>query len=175
MQKVMISAGSSTFEFTGEILELEQEYLILKAAHGDIYIERKYLVFIQFLNQPDEQKKIEQKVIPASFTPQKIDAAAKLLNKQLKYDPFDIKIENDLIPPSQLPDSNEEEFVSGNEQYTHSKNTINRPTDLTQAIRDAMLKVNEDEEFSMGPVNYKTPLQTILGNKNADPKKTRNS
>jgi len=47
----MVSAGSQCFEFDGEITEVDQGHIILKAKHGDIYIERKYVVFIQYLNQ----------------------------------------------------------------------------------------------------------------------------
>lgn len=48
-QKVMLAAASQCFEFDGEITEIEQDYIVLKGKHGDILIERKYLVFIQYL------------------------------------------------------------------------------------------------------------------------------
>lgn len=57
-QKVMIAAGAQCFEFDGEITEVEQDHMILKGKHGDIYIERKHVVFIQYLN--DEGDKTPQ-------------------------------------------------------------------------------------------------------------------
>ncbi len=90
-QKIMICAGQQCFEFDGEITEIEEDYLILKANHGDIYVERKYLVFIQYLNE-EEEKPAEKPV----KSPE-VDAAAKFITKRLKHDPLSEKLEQVFI------------------------------------------------------------------------------
>lgn len=175
-QKVMISAGSQAFEFEGEIMEFGQDYIILKAKHGDIFIERKYLVFIQFL---DDEEIVPSRPAPVE-TPKapKVDAAAKFISKRLKHDPVGEKLEErfELVPLSQLPDElTDEELEVAKNVYgaVHGlDNPVTKASSLKQALKTAMQ--NEDVDFSMGMSGgkYQNPAQTILGMKNANNKKS---
>ena len=177
-QKVMISVGSTAVEFEGEILEFEPDYLVLRAKHGDIYIERKYLVFIQFLNEePAPQQHPEKPVEPRT------DAAAKFVSKRLKHDPLDEQFER-IVPPSQFPDDDilsdpdteidedMEAIKNIHGAFYGQDNPITKAANLRQAVKTAMN--NDDENFSMGMgnVEYKSPAQIILGKKNESNKKS---
>lgn len=176
-QKVMIAAGSQCFEFDGEITEIEQDYLILKGKHGDIYIERKYLVFIQYMNEPETEEEVIQP--QPQQKPPKVDAAAKFINKQLKYDPLDEHltkvVEYNAVPPSQLPDDDDFEVMQNVSSGKHMWNDtpITNAPDLKQAVKAAMENEEYDFSMGMGGAKYKSPAQTILGMKNANSKKDR--
>lgn len=169
-QKVMISAGQHAFEFEGEILELEDSYLVLRAKHGDIYIERKYVVFIQFLNE--EEKVVESK--PQNVKNAKADHAARFVKSRLRQDPLEEKLEEKLVPPSQFPDDewdpayvlhdDEDAEVAKNVLGAIQQHPITKATNLRQAVKNAM-STDEDFSMGMGNVEYKTPLQTVLGMK----------
>lgn len=163
----MISAGAQCFEFEGEIIEMEDDYIILKAKHGDIYIERRYLVFIQYLNDVEEEF-IQQEVIK---TP-KIDAAAKFISKRLRHDPMDKILEEKFVPLSQLPDDCDDEVLRNVYGAVHGKTPITKANNLKDAIQTAMK--NPDSDFSMGMSGgkYHNPAQTVLGIKNASNKKS---
>jgi len=166
-QKVLIAAGQSVFEFEGEITEFNDSYLVLKAKHGDVYIERKFLVFIQFLDEEPEVKAERVK------SPE-VDMAAKFINKRLRHDPVDEILEEKFVPPSQLTDDDDAEvmrnIVSGKHMWNDT--AITNATDLQQAVKTAM--ENEDHDFSMGmgSSKYKDPAQIVLGMKNANNKKS---
>lgn len=194
-QKVMISAGNQAFEFEGEITTFNDDYIIIDAKHGEIFIERKYLVFIQFLNEDNELVR-ENNVKPIEPQPlvvkkQKPDEMVKLINKRLKHDPLELKLEEKLVPPSQFPDyivDEVEKVVSSeyiDEDMEAAKNIMGyahgvdhpvvKATSLKQAVKNAMN--NDDEDFVMGSgsIEFKTPLQTVLEMKNANTKKNRSS
>lgn len=167
-QKIMIAAGAQCFEFEGEIIELEDDYIVLRAKHGDIYIERKYLVFIQYLNE--EKETVQQEVA----TP-KSDAAAKFISERLnhlRYDPVKERLEEKFFPPSQLPDDDDEEVTRNIYGAAHLETPITRSSNLKDAVKTAMQNV--DTDFSMGASGgkYQNPAQTILGIKNASHKKS---
>lgn len=193
IQKIMICVGNNSFEFDGQITKFEDDYIILKAKHGDIYIERKYLAFIQFLEEPAA---VELK-IPA--TPKavskniKSDSAARFIQRKLKKDPLDEMLEMKMVPPSQYPDDNSiiedieevqpsdidmEYDINGDEMpylLTQQKSpTLEKKSIKSDNLADAIKEVmnNNDGDFSMGGVEYKSPLQTIMGLGNAG-KKTR--
>lgn len=179
----MISAGQHVFEFEGEILELEADYLILRAKHGDIYIERKYLVFIQYLNEEQEER--EPPPPPVAAKSPRVDNAAKFIKSRLRQDPLEERLVEKLIPPSQYADDEWDEayVLSDSEDTEVAKNILSaihgqqspaKATNLRQAIKEAM---STEEDFSMGGgnVEYKSPLQTILGMANAGTKKNRDS
>lgn len=180
--KVVISAGGQAFEFNGQIMELEEDFIVLKADKGDIYIERQYLVFIQFLEDTEEIKlkeSVEPK--PIALRSNKNEKAARFLKQRLSQDPLNKIIEEKLIPPSQFPD--DEEYIEPSYNYQQQpevdedmeamKNVIGhaagpdhpfvKATNLRQAAKIAMQ--NEDTDFSMGngSVEYKSPLQVIMG------------
>lgn len=173
----MIAAGSQCFEFEGEIIEIENDYLILKAKHGDIYIERKFLVFIQYLYDEEPVPAVVEKVKP----PQ-VDAAARFINARLKHDPVDEMLQTKFVPPSQLPDESEYEYFESDEDEitkniygaVHGETPVTKTNNLKDAVKAAM---NTDTDFAMGMSGgkYKSPAQTILGMKNGSPKKDRSS
>jgi len=167
-QKVMISAGSQAFEFEGEIMELTPEYIVLKAKHGDIFIERKYLVFIQFL-----EEEVEAPPPPVTIRKPEVDAAARFVNKRLKHDPLDEML---FVPPSQLPDemSDEDlEIVKNTYGAVHGlDNPVTKAANLRQAVKTAMQNENVDFSMGMSGGKYQNPAQTILGMKNAGNKKS---
>lgn len=174
--KVMIAAGAQCFEFDGTILEMDEESIILEAKHGDIYIERKYLVFIQYLNEKEEE------VVPQEYQstkPVKVDAAAKFINKQLKYDPVEERVtkavEYSAVPPSQLPDEDDLEVMRNvaSDKHMWRDTPITNAEDLQHAVKAAMENEEHDFSMGMGGGKYKNPAQTILGMKNANSKKDR--
>lgn len=171
--KVMIAAGSQCFEFDGRIVEMDEESIILEAKHGDIYIERKYLVFIQYLN---EEEDLPPKELPK---PARVDAAAKFINKQLKYDPVDEHVtkvvEYSAVPPSQLPDEDDMEVMRNvaSDKHMWRDTPITNAEDLQHAVKAAMENEEHDFSMGMGGGKYKNPAQTILGMKNANSKKDR--
>jgi hypothetical protein len=187
MQEVVISAGNNSFSFKGEILEMDDEHIILRADKGDIYIERKYLVFIQILNEEPAPIKKEQKIInsPASNPPHS-DKAAQFIKQRLKYDPVAQKMDEPrLVPPSQLPDQFEKDIQKVNDleevdedaealanvySAFYGPNPVSEACSLKQAVKAAM---GQENEFQMGSTNFKTPLQTILSMNNANTKKTK--
>ena len=178
----MVSAGSQCFEFDGEITEIGPEYIILNAKHGEIYIERKYLVFIQYLKEEKEEP--EEELVSPNTKP-KPDAAARFvqarrIQQELKRDPLDDVLEEKFVPPSQLPDN---AFEDDDEVMKNVMSAVQGPDrpplrhpklvakdNLQQAVKAAM----QNEDFSMGAggVQYKSPAQTILGMKNANNKKS---
>ncbi len=162
----MISAGAQCFEFEGEIVELEDDYIILKAKHGDIYIERKYLVFIQFLEETKEEL-VQSEKMP------KPDAAAKFVNTRLKHDPVSEMLEEKFIPPSQLPDDafDDDEVTRNVYGAVHTETPVTKANNLRDAVKTAM---NSDTDFSMGGSGgkYQDPVQTILRMKHANNKKS---
>lgn len=173
-QKVMIAAGSQCFEFEGEIVEIENDYLILKAKHGDIYIERKFLVFIQYLHD-EEPMPVVEKVKP------QVDAAAKFINTRLRHDPVDEMLQSKFVPPSQLPDEQpwcdydeDEEAARNVYGAIHGETPVTKTNNLKDAVKAAM---GTDTDFAMGMSGgkYKDPAQTILGMKNGSSKKNRSS
>jgi hypothetical protein len=169
-QKVLVCAGSSAFEFEGEILELEPDYLVLRANHGDIYIERKYLVFIQFLN---EEKEPDPAPVPVRQPkPPQVDAAARFVNKRLKHDPVDETFEELIMPPSQLRDDDDGETVRQIERLYGKPHPVTQPENLADAVRSAMSGGDEDFSMGTGGSQYNNPAQTILGRKNANNKKS---
>ena len=197
-QKVVICAGTNSYEFEGEITEFTESHIVLKATRGEFYIERKYLVFIQFLSDEVEEEKIEATRRPIEKrTPSrhdKIDKTVRFINKQLKRDPLEEKIWQKLVPPSQLPDDEEhskppwpyvdeddEELVEPSQPDEDDEEVMRNifggvhPTVKASNLQQAaqMLMKNEDQDFSMGMGNmdYKTPTQTVLSLLNG--KKTR--
>ncbi len=188
-QKVVIIAGDNVFEFIGEILELEDTHILLKAKHGDIYIERKYLVFIQMLNDDEAVEVTKPEVImeqseplPVVIRSPKVDQAARFINQRLKKDPLSDKVDIKLVPPSQFPDAYEEEVAMEEEDVEAMRNAsaafhgpnhpITKENNLKQAIKAAM-ETDKDLSMGMGNVKYHNPLQTIMGMSNAIGKKTR--
>lgn len=191
--KVVVNAGSNSFEFEGQILEIEEDYLILKAKHGDVYIERKFLVFIQFLDEEVEVKEAPEKQTPkpVAVRSPKVDHAARFLKQKLQEDPLEQRLAQKLIPPSQFPD--DEEYIQPTTYQFQDEvdedleavknvlgavrgvdNPITKAANLKQAIKAAM----DNDDFSMGGVGsieYKDPLQTIMGMKNANRKKATSS
>lgn len=162
IHKVVISTPQQAFEFIGEIVEFTDEYILLKASQGDIYVERKYLVFVQYIN--------EEEAIPAPVVrPQKIEQVEKAPKKPLKIR---------LVPPSQLPDDDEDIYYGTtyddqDDNMEVLKNVLagyGTDSNLKDAAKAVMS--NEDEEFAVGGVKYQSPLQTVLGLKN-EPKKVR--
>lgn len=183
---VVIAAGGQAFEFEGEITELEEDYIILQAKRGEIYIERKHLVFIQTLN---EEVEIKDEIIPEVPLPivarsSKVDQAARFVNKRLKQDPLEQKLVGKMIPPSQFPDDGNDPIIEVDEDeeamsnvmaaYHGPDNPLTRATNLRQAAQIAM-KTEDDFSMGMGGIEYKSPLQMVLGLKNAGNKKTRTS
>lgn len=172
-QKIMISAGTQCFEFDGEITEIENDYIVLKAKHGDIYIERKYLVFIQYLNDKDDEEELISPEMPKA---PKVDAAAKFINKRLRHDPVDKILEEKFVPPSQLPDDNYDEDYEATvqaERLYGKPHPITQPENLADAIKVTMRGGSEDLSMSFGGAGkHHNPLQTILGMKNASNKKS---
>lgn len=166
--KVVIAVAQQIFEFEGLITEITDDTIVIQARHGNIYLERKYLVFMQEINEEIKQETItktnQEKV--------KVDQAAKFIKKQLRYDPLKEKLdvqENELI---QKMDRNE--YI--NDDLEVEKNVVghnfgpNHPLvkeiSLEQAVRSTM----NNDEFTMRGNEYSSPLQTIMGLKNA-PKK----
>lgn len=193
---IVIAAGSQVFEFEGEIVELEDEHILLRAKRGDIYIERKYLVFIQMLNEevveepaPAPEIIVEQpEPLPVVVRSPKVDQAARFIKQRLRKDPLEDKLIEKLVPPSQFPDDADDDYVmeeTDEEDLEAMKNVVaafhgpNHPiakaTNLQQAVKAAMQNTDKDLSMNMGNVEYKNPLQTILGMSNAGTKKTRNS
>ncbi len=181
---VVVAAGTQVFEFDGEILELEDTHILLRAKRGDIYIERKYLVFIQTLNEEVMDEKLyaeqinepEKSPMPVIVRNPKIDPAAKFIKQRLKQDPFEHIFEEKIIPPSQFPDHEEDmEAMKNVAGAFHGPNhPLNKATNLQEAIKVAMNNANKEVSLSMGSVEYKNPLQTVLGMTNGS-KKIRNS
>lgn len=171
----MICAGNSNFEFDGEITEMTDDHLVLKAKHGDIFIERKYLVFIQFLEDELEKPVPEVEAPQVKQKDPRIDAAVKFVNKRFKKDPLEEKLTAKLIPPSQYPDEFEEYIPPDiDEDDLEVIRKVNGmptppPKDFKAAIKAAM----SNEDFSMdGSAEYANTLKTVLGIKNAGYKKT---
>ena len=189
-QKVVISLGQQIFEFDGEILEFNDDFLTIKTAKSEVYIERKYVAFIQFLNEETEEPVVvEQK--PQKPMPQKLRDSIKFVNKRIKNDPIDERLRQRIIPPSQLPDNENEhlnlDFDEDDEAATTVLEQIYGPNhpivraarekqelSFKDSIKEAMN--NTDNDFSMGDsVKYKSPLQMVLGLNNASGKKTRDT
>jgi hypothetical protein len=185
---IVIAAGQQVFEFEGEILEFEDEHILLRAKRGDIYIERKYLVFLQALNEEvsedtmdDTPDVIEEQAepLPIVVRPPKVDQAARFIQQRLRKDPLNEKLEAKLVPPSQFPDDNND-YVNEDEEAAknilgqlHPNHPAVKATNLRQAAKSIMANEREDFSMGMGNIEYKNPLQTILGMKNASNKKTR--
>jgi hypothetical protein len=185
--KIVIATNTQSFEFEGEIVEFEPEHIILKAKHGDIFIERKYLVFIQSINEEVlAVEDIEPAPLPVIARVNKTDQAAKFIKQRLKSDPLEQRLMDKLVPPSQFPDYYDaddelEQIVNGAEEddievmrnTTMAVHGPNHPLvkagNLQQAIKASM----SDNNFSMGgDVKYNSPLQSVIGMSNAT-KKTR--
>lgn len=168
-QKVVVSAGNSTYEFEGELLEITDEYLVLKAKHGDIYIERRYLVFIQYMNDIALETEAQIDVPTKSL---KNDAAAKFLNKRLRHDPLNQVLHEKFTPMSQLSDDEDNDEVMKN-----IYSSVNRepfvPNNLKDAINVAMKSTDDELSFNGDGISYQNPAQTILGKHNANIKKIR--
>lgn len=177
-QKIVICAGGQVFEFIGRIIEQNEDYIIIDAKLGDIYIERKYLVFIQFLKEEESETAHQQQKSPQK---QQERGIAKIIKQRLREDPLAQRLQEKTqsIPPSQLPDDfilpeNEEDIEVVNKCYSSvygPSHPVVQATNLTQAIRTAMSS-DEETTFSTDNVEYSSPLNTLLGN-NANTKKTR--
>lgn len=186
-QKVVISLGQQIFEFEGEILDFNENFLIIKTAKSEVYIERKYVAFIQFFDEEVEAPPVVMEK-PQTLIPQKLNNSIKFINKKLKMDPIDERLRQRMIPPSQLPDDENEQisedFDNDDEaalvvlEQTYGLNhpvvkSAREKQELSfkASIREAMS--NTDNDFSMGnSIKYKSPLQVILGLNNASGKKT---
>jgi hypothetical protein len=170
--KVVIAVADKVFEFEGQIVEFDPDYLLLQAKHGEVYIERKHLVFIQFL----DEEPVTQETMQPSMSPKNVknDNAARLIKQRLKQDPLKEKLEK-LIPPSQLPETMLE-YSDPEDDAEVIRNVYglnnSKTTNLQHAVKIAM---DSDDDFSMdNNVKYRTPSQLLTGIKDAR-KKTRDS
>ena len=165
LQKILISAGNQAFEFEGQILDINDDFLLVKIKNGEVYIERKYLVFIQFLD--DEEvvpKEVNDKPVSKNA---KTNDMARFINQRLKHDPLNQK----LVPMSQLPDNLLEETEVGRdyEDLEAEKNILiatygpDHPAVKANNLKQAAQAAMNNTEFSMGPeIECRNPLQTIL-------------
>jgi hypothetical protein len=176
--KIVITVAQQVFEFEGLIREMTDNDIILEAEHGDIFIERKYLVFIQELKaaEPIAKPPLPQKASPIIDKP-RIDAAARFVNRQLKHDPLDERLSQKVVHPAEMPDSLDDLEID--EDTEAVKNIIGhnfgadhpfvQEVTLKQAIRGAMSNTMDD--FTVEGPEYRTPLQTVMGMKNVGSKK----
>ena len=188
--KVIVSAGSQVFELLGEITEIDAEHIYMTAKDGDLYVDRRYVVFVQFLKEEVVRPNPVQPS-PTVLRDNKVADAERLLKARLREDPLKAKLEQKLVPLSQLSDDvPEEEMISPTPNHSLFRDEpiyeeqpepefyqpedpddaevmrqVGYPMVTGKGLKDAVKAVmsNEEVDLNCGGPGYKDPLKTILG------------
>lgn len=157
--KVIIEVGTVVFEFIGNITKFEPDYILMTTTSGDVYIERRHLAFIEFINKIPKQTPIHKTKKVASVDPEHF-VKEKIRNHNMENNLTD-GIENEFLDDF----TDNDEVVKNVMAHVGGKNhPIAQELSLKQAIRGVMSNEELEEDFSMNfGSKTSTPSELILG------------